>query len=155
MNTFSLDNIEVDRRIEYDIIEYVEKRICRNPCIVRNMTPTLSREYDENPQVNLQNYLTRASKGCFLYIKLVLDLIQQGHLKTKSGSLNLLPKSLSEVFMLEFNIKFPTVDSFRRVADIFSVCLATMQPLTLSEIYNAINALYVSAHWIWSDFLSL
>ena len=119
------------------------------------MTPTLSREYEENPQVNLQNYLTRASKGCFLYIKLVLDLIQQGHLKTKSGSLNLLPKSLSEVFMLEFNIKFPTVDSFRRVADIFSVCLATMQPLTLSEIYNAINALYVSAPWTWSLFLSL
>lgn len=34
---------------------------------------------------NLTEFLTRQSRGCYLYVKMVLDLIEQGHLVVKSN----------------------------------------------------------------------
>ena len=133
----------------------MSKRIAKSPSILRNITPTSAKHSNENPQVEFQNYLVSAAKGCFLFLKLTLDLIERGHLVIKSSSFKILPQSLSEVFLLEFNLKFPTIQSFRKVSDILSVCLATLQPLTLPDIYNAVSALYVSSSFTWSEFLLL
>ena len=100
-------------------------------------------------------YLVTTAKGCFLFVKLILDLIERGHLVIKSSSFKILPQSLSEVFLLEFNLKFSTIQSFRKVSDILSVCLATLQPLTMPDIYNAVSALYVSSSFTWNEFLLL
>ena len=144
-----------DKRIDIDLHDYVSKRIAKSPSILRNITPTCARQSNENPQVEFQNYLVSTAKGGFLFLKLTLDLIERGHLVIKSSSFKILPKSLSEVFLLEFNLKFPTVQNFRKVSDILSVCLASLQPLTLPDIYNTVSALYVSPSFTWSEFLLL
>ena len=136
-----------------DLSDYVSKRISKSPTILRNITPASTRLNDENPQVKFQNHLLSTSKGCFLFVKLTLDLIERGHLVIKSSSFKILPQSLAEVFLLEFNLKFPSIQSFRKVSDILSVCLATLQPLTLPEIFNSVSALYVTSSFTWNEFL--
>ena len=57
----------------------------------------------------------QVARGCFLYVKMVLDLLERGHLVIKSSSFNVLPLSLAEIFLLEFNLKFPSARAFQKV----------------------------------------
>jgi hypothetical protein len=50
----------------------------------------------------------QSSGGCFLYTDLVLNLFHDGKLQLKTSSLSMVPLSLSEIFLLEFNLRFPT-----------------------------------------------
>ena len=149
----SLDQWKVDKRLEADMSEFVSRRISRSQNIQRNITPQSGRVQDENPQVKFQNYLVSTARGCFLFLKLTLDLVERGHLVIKSSSFNLLPVSLAEVFMLEFNLKFPSVASFQKVSDVLSVCLASLRPLSLSELYHTVSSLYVEQPESWQEFL--
>ena len=106
------------------------------------------------PQERFLQHLTQTSQGNFLFAKLVLDLIERGHLVIKSSSFKVLPVSLAEVFQLECNLKFTTVQSFSKVTDILSVCLASLVPLSVPEIYNAVNALKKEPESNWQDFVS-
>ena len=129
---------DTDERPGLDISEFVFKRISRSEVLLANITPPSGRPVGEGPQARLksfQKYLADTAKGCFLFVKLTLDLIERGHLVLKSSSFNVLPQSLSEVFLLEFNLKFPSLQSFRKVSDILSVVLAALQPLTMPEIH--------------------
>ena len=92
----------------------------------------------------LAQFLVAAARGCFLYTKMTLDLIERGHLKIKSSSFNVLPLTLSEIFMLEFNLKFPSSRAFDKVRDILSTALASLTPLTPVELFNSVNALLTS-----------
>merc|ERR1719319_1573403 len=108
-HTLRMDS-DADERPGQDISEFVFKRISRSETMLSNITPQSGRPVAEGPQARLksfQKYLADSSKGCFLFVKLTLDLIERGHLVLKSSSFNVLPQSLSEVFLLEFNLKFP------------------------------------------------
>ena len=109
---------------------------------------------EQSPQDRFTSYLTETSGGSFLFAKLVLDLIERGHLVIKSSSFKVLPVSLSEVFQLECNLKFTSVQAFSKVTDILSVCLASLVPLTVPEIYSAVNALKKEPDSNWQDFVS-
>ena len=155
LSQISLDQWRIDKRIESDISEYVSKRIIKSQSIQKNITPQSVRQAsDENPQTKFQNYLVSIAKGCFLFVKMVLDLVERGHLVIKSSSFNILPKSLSEVFMLEFNLRFPSSSSYLKVSDLLSVCLASLHPLTLSDLYHTVSCLYVDLVDSWPEFLS-
>ena len=73
----------------------------------------------------------------------------------KSSNYKVLPRTLSEVFQLEFNLKFPTSKSFENISTILCVCLATRHPLTIEKLYLIVNAVNVSSFITWSEFLSL
>ena len=86
----------------------------------------------------LAHFLVAAARGCFLYTKMTLDLIDRGHLKIKSSSFNVLPLTLSEIFMLEFNLKFPSSRAFDKVYKYVEmiwtfVCILFHPNLSLSE----------------------
>ena len=72
----------------------------------------------------------------------------------KSSSFKVLPQSLAEVFQLECNLKFTTIQSFSKVTDILSVCLASLVPLSVPEIYNAVSALKKEPDSNWQDFVT-
>ena len=147
---------DTDERPGLDISEFVFKRISRSEVLLANITPPSGRPVGEGPQARLksfQKYLADTAKGCFLFVKLTLDLIERGHLVLKSSSFNVLPQSLSEVFLLEFNLKFPSLQSFRKVSDILSVVLAALQPLPLPEIHQTVSALSVGPAPSWTHFL--
>ena len=79
---------------------------------------------------------------------------ERGHLVIKSSSFKVLPQSLAEVFQLECNLKFTTIQSFSKVTDILSVCLASLVPLSVPEIYNAVSALKKEPDSNWQDFVT-
>ena len=84
-----------------------------------NITPMNNSKMEGTSESRLSQFLVAAAHGCFLYTKMTLDLIERGHLKIKSASFNALPLTLSEIFMLEFNLKFPSSRAFDKVSVLF------------------------------------
>ena len=61
--------------------------------------------------------------------------------------------SLAQIFLLHFNLRFPTLRSFEKVMPLLSVCLAALYPLTLLEIFYSVNALHGDKFLSWEEFL--
>ena len=49
--------------------------------------------------------------------------------------------SLSEIYLLEFNLMFPSQESFLRVKEVLAICLASLKPLTVNQIYEYTNSI--------------
>lgn len=76
----------MSEEIEQDLHGYINYRISKNSAIRNNVTASLvaSNKSEGNVLKSLKNHLMHLSGGCFLYLKLTLDLIQHGHLVIKS-----------------------------------------------------------------------
>ena len=61
------------------------------------------------------NLLVDQARGCFLYVKLILDLLERGSLTIKSSTFKVLPQTLSEVYQLAFNQRFNSAQAFEQV----------------------------------------
>ena len=131
-----------------------------------NKSPSLSPQHpyispedqQNNPlasaQARFTQHLTDASKGCFLFAKLVLDLITKGHLIIKSSSsFKVLPISLAQVFLLECNLRFSSIKSFEKASDILSICAASLTPMNCNQIFHTLNALRPEKS-TWPEFVS-
>ncbi|KAG5673330.1 hypothetical protein PVAND_003390 [Polypedilum vanderplanki] len=108
----------------------------------------------EGSSMKFAQHLLTLSKGSFLFAKLTLDLIERGHLVVKSNSFKVLPVTLSQIFLLNFNLRYPTQSAFDKISSILAVCLAALHPLTLIEIFHSVNALVTEAPLEWNDFLN-
>ena len=172
----SLDKSCVDERVKKDINDYISSRIAQSQRISLNVTPSSGsgsstpglgrresasvlmqqqqqqQQQQQSPQNRFCHHLTELANGNFLYAKLCLDLIESGHLVIKSSSFNVLPVSLSEVFRLEFNLRFPSQPAFAKAADILSVCLASEEPLSVADIYQSVLA--VQPELTWTEFVT-
>ena len=150
----SLDKTDVDERLNKDMSDYLNLRISKSPAILGNITPTSSIKYDCSPQTRFTNFMLQVSRGCFLYVKMVLDLIERGYLVIKSSSFNVLPMTLSEIYLLEFNLKFPSTKAYEKVQDILATALASLVPMTPMELFSSINAMTTSGVPLqWGEFL--
>jgi hypothetical protein len=155
-NYFSLDKTDVDERLNKDMTDYLMSRISRSLTIQTNITPIMIKQDANPPETRFTQFMVQASKGCFLYTKMILDLIERGHLVIKSSSsFNVLPLTLSEIFLLEFNLKFPSSKAFEKVHDILSSALSSLTPLTTVELFNSVNALVsdLEDQMSWGEFL--
>jgi hypothetical protein len=153
---FSLDKTDVDERLNKDMTDYLMSRISRSLTIQTNITPIMIKQDANPPETRFTQFMVQASKGCFLYTKMILDLIERGHLVIKSSSsFNVLPLTLSEIFLLEFNLKFPSSKAFEKVHDILSSALSSLTPLTTVELFNSVNALVsdLDDQMSWGEFL--
>lgn len=137
--------------ISKDIEVYLNYRIGTAADLKQNIAP------DGKPDTAMRQrfvaHVQMLTQSCFLYCKLLLNLIENGHLVVKSTNYKILPVTLAEVFILMLNLRFPTVRSFEQVAPLFEVCLASLYPLTLSELFSAVSSAYVRNHIEWKDFL--
>ncbi|KAJ8307276.1 hypothetical protein KUTeg_015360 [Tegillarca granosa] len=136
--------------ITRDLQDYVNHRIEISANIKNNIS--LNGRLEIGNQVKFCTHMQSLSKGSFLFCKLTLDLIEEGHLVLKSSNYKILPMNISEVFLLRFNLKFPSVRSFEKVSSILSVCLATLYPLTVQEIYQTVNSGFMDRFITWEDF---
>ena len=92
-------------------------------------------------QTNFAHYIIQASRGNFLYIDLVLNFFKEGKLQVKStSSFNMIPTTLSQVFLLAFNLKYPTCEAFLKVKDLICIMAASLSPLTKPELFDCVNA---------------
>lgn len=148
----SLDRLSSNENLMRDIVGYILFRIESSPSARANITVNNGKQ-DGSTHARFANHLASLSKGCFLYVKLTMDLIEKGHLVVKSSSYKVLPVSLSEVYLLNFNLRFTTTRSYERVQSILQVCMAALSPLRPHELYHSINAGFLYEPITWSDFL--
>ena len=138
--------------IARDLLEYVSYRVNTDTCIRNNIA--LNGKLEQTTLQKFCSHVQTLSKGCFLYCHLVLDLIQKGHVVLKSSNYKILPVNVSEIFLLHFNLKFPSVRSFEKISSILGVCLASLYPLAMESIYMTVNSGYISRFIQWEDFLT-
>ncbi|XP_029428248.1 protein TANC2 isoform X3 [Rhinatrema bivittatum] len=145
-----LDRLEENEAIDQDLQAYILHRIHSSSEIQNNIS--LNGKMDNTTFGKLSSHLKTLSQGSYLYLKLTFDLIEKGYLVLKSSSYKVVPVSLSEVYLLQCNMKFPTQSSFDRVMPLLNVAVASLHPLTDEYIYQAINAGSVEGILEWEDF---
>ncbi|XP_021708757.1 protein TANC2 isoform X2 [Aedes aegypti] len=152
----SLDNWNTNEALQKDILEYITFRINQSSSIQHNIAGG-KEIINTSLHFKFAQHLLSLTKGSFLYAKLTLDLIERGSLVIKSSSFKVLPVSLAQIFLLNFNLRFPTTTAYDKISSILSVCLAALYPLTLTEIFYSINALVVEGeggeHIDWEEFV--
>ncbi|XP_065697322.1 protein TANC1 isoform X1 [Patagioenas fasciata] len=146
----SLDNFPDNKEIHDDLNAYIQYRINNSQEIVNNIS--LNGKADAAVIGKVSNHLITRSLGSYLYLKLTLDLFQKGHLVIKSASYKVVPVSLSELYLLQCNMKFMTNSAFERALPILNVALASLHPLTDEQIFQAINAGQIRGEQQWEDF---
>ena len=111
----------------------------------KNITPVNVSKPEEvkASQTNFAHYVIQASRGNFLYVDLVLSFFKEGKLQIKSSSFGMIPMTLSEVFLLAFNLKYPSHEAFLKVKDLICIMAASLRPLTPAELFDCINALKI------------
>ncbi|KAG8223991.1 hypothetical protein J437_LFUL012094, partial [Ladona fulva] len=172
-NRISLDDLATNENLQRDLVEYIHFRAHHSPTIRANLLLASPSTHPQPPtsspnaQLNMAacgegsaavarfaQHLLNLSAGSFLFTKLTLDLIERGHLVTKSSSYKVLPLNVAQIFQLHFNLRFHTVRAFERVLPILSVILASLCPPTLLEVFYAVNALRVDRFLSWDEFLT-
>ena len=118
---------------------------------MNNVTP-ITTKGENNSVDKFTSHLTETAGGNFLFVKLVLDQLSRGHLVIKS-SFKVLPVCLSEVYLLECNLRFSSIKSYEKVQDILAVAAATLHPMTCSEIFHCLNALQSTEAVSWPEFV--
>ncbi|CAH1104284.1 unnamed protein product [Psylliodes chrysocephalus] len=150
-----LDNIQTNENIQKDIIAYINFRVQNNATIQSNIQLATNGKIESMnvSQNKFAQHLLSTSQGSFLFVKLTLDLLEKGQLVVKSSGYKVLPVNLAEIYLLHFNLRFPTIRSFEKITHILSVCLAALYPLTVLEIYYSVNSLLVDNFLPWNEFL--
>ncbi|NXJ77986.1 TANC1 protein, partial [Trogon melanurus] len=146
----SLDNFPDNKEIHDDLNAYIQYRISNSQEIINNIS--LNGKADAAIIGKVSNHLIMRSLGSYLYLKLTLDLFQKGHLVIKSASYKVVPVSLSELYLLQCNMKFMTNSAFERALPILNVALASLHPMTDEQIFQAINAGQINGEQQWEDF---
>ncbi|XP_033021336.1 protein TANC1 isoform X2 [Lacerta agilis] len=148
--TISLDDFHENKEIQADLNAYIQYRIGASQDIVNNIS--LNGKADAAIIGKVSNHLIMRSMGSYLYLKLTLDLFQKGHLVIKSASYKVVPVSLSELYLLQCNMKFMTNSSFERALPVLNVALASLHPMTDDQIFQAINAGQIYGEQDWEEF---
>ncbi|XP_078259970.1 protein TANC1 isoform X3 [Rhinoraja longicauda] len=146
----SLDDFPENEDINRDLNAFIHHRINGSHSILSNIA--LSGKTDTVTVNKVTNHLIMRSQGSYLYLKLTLDLFEKGHLVIKSTSYKVVPVSLSELYLLQCNMKFLTQTSFERALPVLNVALASLHPLTDEQIFQTINAGFVKGELEWEDF---
>jgi len=147
----SLDNTDSDERLAKDLTDYVAVRVAASSRIVANIRHSKT-VTDGELVARLTAHLVSKARGCFLYIKLILDLLERGNIVVKSATFKVLPQTLSEIYQLAFNQRFSSVQAYEQVTDMLSISLASLQAVNLPELFNILSALSVSAELSWKEF---
>lgn len=146
----SLDEFPDNPEISADLNAYIQHRINSSQNILNNIS--LNGKADPIIVGKVSSHLISRSQGSYLYLKLTLDLFEKGHLVIKSASYKVVPVSLSELYLLQCNMKFMSNSAFERVMPILNVALASLHPMTDEQLFQALNAGSVRGEQVWEDF---
>ncbi|XP_033624485.1 protein TANC1-like isoform X2 [Asterias rubens] len=136
--------------VQKDAEQYINFRLQQSASVRDNVL--LNGKLEHSAQSKFRNHLQSLSRGCFLYLKLTLDLIEKGHIVLKSTSYKVLPINLSEVYLLLCNLKFQTTRAFDRVSPILNIALASLYPLPDLLVLDVMNAGYITTYVEKEDF---
>uniref|UniRef100_A0A673HL31 Protein TANC1-like n=1 Tax=Sinocyclocheilus rhinocerous TaxID=307959 RepID=A0A673HL31_9TELE len=146
----SLDEFPDNKEIGTDLNAYIQHRINSSQNILNNIS--LNGKADPIIVGRVSSHLISRSQGSYLYLKLTLDLFEKGHLVIKSASYKVVPVSLSELYLLQCNMKFMTNSAFERAVPVLNVALASLHPMTDEQLFQALNAGSERGELLWDDF---
>ncbi|KAL7881882.1 hypothetical protein AOLI_G00087310 [Acnodon oligacanthus] len=146
----SLDDFPDNKEISSDLNAYIQHRVNSSRDILNNIS--LNGKADPVIVGKVSSHLISRSQGSYLYLKLTLDLFERGHLVIKSASYKVVPVSLSELYLLQCNMKFMSNSAFERAMPILNVALASLHPMTDEQLFQALNAGNVRGDLQWDDF---
>ena len=91
----------------------------------------------------LSKYLSKVSKGDFLYLTLIFDLIEQGSIRLKSNNYQaILPSNRWQAITQLFKCKTMITTMFCPLMhDILAVILASLRPLSEDQLYRSLACL--------------
>ncbi|XP_018408666.1 PREDICTED: protein TANC1 [Nanorana parkeri] len=150
LSKISLDDFPENKEIYNDLSAYIQYRNSTSQEIANNIS--INGKTDASSIGKLTDHLVMLSQGSYLYLKLTLDLFEKGHLVIKSSSYKVVPVSLSELYLLQCNMKFMTNSAFEKALPILNLSLASLHPMTDEQIFQAINAGNVYPEHNWKDF---
>ncbi|XP_018091292.1 protein TANC1 isoform X2 [Xenopus laevis] len=150
LSKISLDDFPDNKDICNDLSSYIQYRYSTSQEIMNNIS--LNGKTDINTISKLSDHLVMRSQGSYLYLKLTLDLFEKGHLVIKSSSYKVVPVSVSELYLLQCNMKFMTNSAFEKALPILNMALASLHPMTDEQIFQAINAGSIYGEQNWKDF---
>ncbi|XP_075685432.1 protein TANC1 isoform X2 [Rhinoderma darwinii] len=150
LSKISLDDFPENKDIYNDLTAYIQYRHGTSQEIANNIS--LNGKTDATSFSKLCDHLVMRSQGSYLYLKLTLDLFEKGHLVIKSSSYKVVPVSVSELYLLQCNMKFMTNSAFEKALPILNLALASLHPMTDEQIFQAINSGNVYAEHNWKDF---
>jgi hypothetical protein len=163
---YSFDRLHANENLQRDVLEYIQFRVKNSPSIQNNisspsgslanslsgsLTGSLTQSLDHG-QSRFALYLSNIAQGSFLFAKLTLDLVETGHLVAKAAGYRVLPTSLHQLFLLRCNLRFPTESSFEKAQSLLSVCLSSLYPLSLVEMFHSVVSLQLEQD-SWDTFL--
>ncbi|GIY39005.1 protein TANC2 [Caerostris extrusa] len=138
-------------KVRDDLLRYINCRINSGITLKANVSACR----DEKQISRFAEHLAKSEHATFLFVKLILDLLQQNHLVIKSSSFKVIPVSLDEVFTLMFSLRFPSTATFSKVRPILEICLASIRPLTAIEIFYSLESASLTPSFSWSDFTQI
>ncbi|XP_077129008.1 protein TANC1 isoform X2 [Ranitomeya variabilis] len=150
LSKISLDDFPENKDIYNDLTAYIQYRHGTSQEIANNIS--LNGKTDASSFGKLCDHLVMRSQGSYLYLKLTLDLFERGHLVIKSSSYKVVPVSVSELYLLQCNMKFMTNSAFEKALPILNLALASLHPMTDEQIFQAINAGSIYSEQNWKDF---
>ena len=71
---------------------------------------------DAHLQFKFGQHVCALSGANYLFAKLTLDLIERGQLVIKSANFRVLPASMHDLIKLHFNLRFPSLGAYERLA---------------------------------------
>ncbi|XP_063789752.1 protein TANC1 isoform X2 [Pseudophryne corroboree] len=146
----SLDDFPENKDLYNDLSAYIQYRHSTSQEIANNIS--LNGKTDATSFNKLSDHLVIRSQGSYLYLKLTLDLFEKGHLVIKSSSYKVVPVSVSELYLLQCNMKFMSNSAFEKALPVLNLALASLHPMTDEQIFQAINAGSVYVEQNWKDF---
>lgn len=154
LSFISLDDVTTNDNLRNDIHVFINKRIENSSDIQFNILNNRT-SADDTFNSKFAKFLDATSQGCFLYVDTILNLIEKRHLVLKSDSFRIIPHTIDEMYLLIMNIKFNTLTSFESVKPVLEICLATVYPLTVLEIYHTLNSSLIRHFINWKEFLDM
>ncbi|XP_068101808.1 protein TANC1 [Hyperolius riggenbachi] len=150
LSKISLDDFPENKDLYNDLSAYIQYRHSASQEIANNIS--INGKTDVGSINKLTDHLVTRSQGSYLYLKLTLDLFEKGHLVIKSSSYKVVPVSVSELYLLQCNLKFMSNSAFEKALPILNLALASLHPMTDEQIFQSINAGNLYPEQGWKDF---
>lgn len=93
----SLDEAALDERVARDARLYIDRRLAAGEQLRRNVAVTTGLTELDHPLLHFAHHLALLANGNLLYLRLTLDLLEQGIVRLKTANYSALPVSLPEV----------------------------------------------------------
>lgn len=153
LHKINLDDTQMDERVFCDSVEYAKMRISDKSSLRKNISsPSFSSGKQLKSQKSIEDnteaiarfldHFVPQTAGNFLYMKLVLDLLERGDLLLKGANFKALPLDLAETFLLLMNLKFSMSKAVEKIMPILNVMTASLRTMTADELFSVLNAQY-------------